>query len=122
MAEIVRLELPQDLIQQAKEIAVLTHRRVEDVLIEWIDRGAAELSIESMPDDQVLALCDLQMQPEQQEAFSHLLFCNQEGELNPAETQQLDELMQVYRRGLVQKAKALKVAVERGLRPALGHV
>jgi hypothetical protein len=28
-------------------------------------------------------------------------------------------LMQVYRGGLVRKARALKVAVERGLRPAL---
>lgn len=31
----------------------------------------------------------------------------------------LDELMHLYRRGLVRKAQALKVAVERGLRPPL---
>jgi hypothetical protein len=29
--------------------------------------------------------------------------------------------MQVYRRGLVHKARALKVAVERGLRPPLSE-
>jgi len=44
---------------------------------------------------------------------------NREGQLDNEETNQLDELMQVYRGGLVRKARALKVAVERGLRPAL---
>jgi hypothetical protein len=44
---------------------------------------------------------------------------HREGQLNDAEVRQLDELMQVYRRGLVSKARALKVAVERGLKPTL---
>jgi hypothetical protein len=44
---------------------------------------------------------------------------NREGQLDDQEANQLDELMQVYRSGLVRKARALKVAVERGLRPAL---
>ena len=119
MAEIVKLELPETLAQRAKEIAALTQRRLEDVLVEWIDQAINELPIESLPDQQVLALCDLQMEPEQQEVFSDLLARNQEGQLNDAEVNQLNELMQVYRNGLVRKARALKVAVGRGLRPAL---
>ncbi|WP_238361052.1 hypothetical protein [Iningainema tapete] len=55
------------------------------------------------------------MEPEQQEVFSELLALNREGQLNDVEVRQLDELMQVYRSGLVSKARALKVAVERGL-------
>ena len=119
MAEIVTLELPETLAQRAKEIAALTNRRIEDVLVEWIDRASTELPVESLPDDWVLALCDMQMEPEQQEALSKLLARNSEGQLNHEEANQLDEWMQVYRSGLVRKARALKVAVERGLRPAL---
>ncbi len=119
MAEIVTLQLPETLAQRAKEIAAFTHRRLEDVLVEWIDRAITELPLESLPDEQVLALCDMQMESEQQELFSELLARNQEGQLNDTEVSQLDELMQVYRHGLVRKARALKVAVERGLKPAL---
>jgi uncharacterized protein YbgA (DUF1722 family) len=61
----------------------------------------------------------MQMESEQQEALSELLEGNRERQLNNEEANQLDELMQVYRSGLVRKARALKVAVERGLRPAL---
>ncbi|MBD2129235.1 hypothetical protein NDI39_03850 [Microcoleus sp. ZQ-A2] len=119
MAEIVTLELPETLAQQARAIAALTHRRLEDVLVEWIDRAVTELPVESLPDEQVLALCDMQMESEQQEVFSDLLAHNREGQLSDTEVKQLDELMQVYRRGLVRKARAMKVAVERGLKPTL---
>ncbi|BAG02298.1 hypothetical protein [Microcystis aeruginosa] len=119
MTETVTLELPEALAEQAKQIAALTHRRLEEILVEWIDYAISELSIESLPDNQILALCDLQMEAEQQELFSSLLAQNQEGELNQAGVNQLDTLMQVYRRGLIYKARALKVAVERGLRPPL---
>lgn len=119
MAEIVTLELPEALAQQAKEIAALSHRRLEDVLVEWIDRAITDLPIESLPDEQVLVLCDIKMSPDQQTALSNLLAGNQEGQLSQAETRELDELMQIYRRGLVRKARALQVAVSRGLRPSL---
>lgn len=121
MAETVTLQLPEALAQQAREVAALTHRQLEDVLLEWINYAVGELPVESLPDKQVLALCDLQMESEQQETLSDLLARNQEGQLTQAEVSQLDTLMQVYRRGLVRKAKALKVAVGRGLRPALSE-
>ncbi len=119
MTEIVTLELSDKVAQRAKEIAALTHRQLEDVLLEWLDRAISETPVESLADEQVLALCDLQMQAEQQEIFSDLLARNREGQIDRAEACQLDELMQVYRHGLIRKAKALKVAVERGLKPAL---
>jgi len=115
MAEIITLELPEPLVQRVREIAALTHRRLEDVLVEWIDRAATDLPIENLPDDQVLALCDSQMTAEQQTLLSDLLARNQEGQLGSTETQQLDELMHIYRKGLIRKAHALQVAVNRGL-------
>ena len=99
MAEIVTLQLPTDLAQRAKEIAAVNHQQLEDLLIEFIDRAITELPVESLPDEQVLALCDMQMETEQQELFSDLLARNTEAQLNQLETQQLEQLMQVYRRG-----------------------
>ena len=119
MPEIVTLQLPEKLAQRAKEIAALTHRKLEDVLVDFIDQAIAELPMESLPNEQILALCDLQMESQQQEVFSDLLARNQEGQLNEVEAQQFSELMQIYRYGLVRKAKAFKVAVERGLIPSL---
>lgn len=119
MAEIITLELPEPLARQAKEIAALTDRRLEDVLLEWLNHAITDLPIESLPDAQVLALCDSHLSQEQQTTLSNLLFRNQEGQLHASDRQQLDELMQIYRSGLVRKARALQVAVSRGLRPPL---
>ena len=119
MAEIVTLELPEEVARRAREVAARTHRRPESVLLEWIGRVVAESPVESLPDDQVLALCDMQMDVGQQAELGDLLARNQEGLLSSAERVRLDELMQIYRRGLVRKSQAVKVAVERGLRPPL---
>lgn len=119
MSARVILELPDNVARSAKEVATRTDRRLEDVLVEWIDRVVTELPVESLPDEEVLALCDLQMTDGQQEELSNLLAHNREGELAHEQRARLDELMQVYRRGVVRKAQALKVAVERGLRPPL---
>lgn len=119
MSELVTLELPERVARSAREVATHTRRRMEDVLVEWIDGVVAELPVETLPDDQVLALCALRMDAEQQEELSDLLARNREGQLKSREHNRLDRLMRVYRRGLVRKARALKVAVERGLRPPL---
>jgi hypothetical protein len=119
MSEIVTIELPQALAEQVKEIAAQTHQRLEDVLVAWIDRAVRDLPIESLPDQQVLDLTNIEMLPDQQIALSQLLDGSREGLLNEATTLQLDQLMQIYRRGLVRKARALQVAVSRGLRPVL---
>jgi len=117
MNSTVTLELPEPLARSIQEIAARTHRRPEDILLAWIDQVVSELPVDSLSDDQVLSLCDLEMDAAQQEELSELLARNREGQLSDVEHKRLDELMQIYRRGLVRKAQALKVAVERGLRP-----
>lgn len=119
MAETVTLELPEETARRAREVADRTHRRLEDVLVQWIDQAAAEPSVEFLPDEQVLALADTQLDAEQQEELSDLLADNREGHLNEMQRVRMDELMQIYRRGLVRKAQAIRVAVQRGLRPPL---
>jgi hypothetical protein len=115
----VTVELPEELARRAQAVAAQTSRRLEDVLVEWIDRAVTEPAVESLPDDQVLRLCDAQLERNQQEELSDLLARNREGVLPNAERARLDELMGIYRRGLVRKAQALKTAVARGLKPPL---
>ena len=61
MSEMVTLELPDNVLHRAQEVAPRTHRRVEDVLVEWIDQAAAHMPVESLSDADILGLCDLQM-------------------------------------------------------------
>ncbi len=120
MSEIVTLELPEPLASSARAVARQTRRSVEAVLLDWLDRAATELPVELLPDDQLLALRDLQLGAEEQAALSALLARQREGTLTGLERTQLDHLLALYRRGLVRKAQALKVAVDRGLQPPLG--
>ena len=119
MGQTITLDLPADVAQRAAAVAQQTHRQVEDVLLEWLGRSATDVPIESLPDDQVLTLCDLEMSRSEQDELSALLDRQREGTLDDAARRRLDTLMATYRRGMVQKAQALHVAVERGLRPPL---
>jgi hypothetical protein len=78
-----------------------------------------KVPIDTLSDDEILTLCDLHLSDDEQRELSALLARQREGALDDSARRHLDELMEVYRRGMVQKAEALKVAVERGLRPPL---
>ena len=119
MSEIVTLELPDVLVQSARSVADRTHRRIEDVLVEWLGRAVTDVPIDALPDDQVLALGELQMSDTEQAELSDLLAGHCEGTLDGVERARLAALMESYRRGMVRKAQALQVAVTRGLRPPL---
>jgi hypothetical protein len=75
--------------------------------------------LELLPDAELLAVCDTQLPLEQQEELSDMLQRQREGLLRANESAHLEELMHRYRAGLVRKAQAIKVAVNRGLRPRL---
>ena len=121
MSETVTVEVPEGLLQSARAVAAQTQRRVEDVLAEWLERTAAILPIEQLSDEQVLALRDLQLPAEQQSELSELLAEHSERTLSAPERARLDVLLDLYQQGMVQKARALAVAVERGLQPPLDH-
>ena len=61
----------------------------------------------------------MQLDEQQQSTLDSLLDKQREGELTPVDSQELQFLMKLNRYGLLRKAKALKVAVERGLVPPL---
>ena len=119
MSETITPELPDSVVRQARAVAAQTQRPVEAVLVEWIDRSAAEIPIELLSDNEVLALRDQTLSSAEQATLSALLAQQREGELGASQRAQLDGLMLTYHLGMVRKAQALKVAVERGLQPPL---
>ncbi len=121
MHERLTLEVPDTLLRSARAVATQTNRRIEEVLIEWLDRAAAAVPVDQLPDDQVLALRDLQMSDAEQHELSDLLATQREGMLSQTSRRRLELLMHHYRSGMVRKAQATNVAVARGLQPPLGN-
>jgi hypothetical protein len=119
MSEVLTVELPDELARSARALAAATNRRLEDAVVDWISQAIREPAIESLSDEALLALCDATLDADRQEELSDLLERAWEVELPDQDRHRLDQLMDFYRRGLVAKARALKEAVARGLRPPL---
>lgn len=75
----------------------------------------AKLPVEELSDEEVLALTELRLTDEQQTALDNLLSRHQEGTLDTEGQRRLNELMRLYEQGLLRKAQALRVAVQREL-------
>ncbi len=70
MSETITLEIPEELARRARALAAATHRRLEDVVVDWHRRAVDEPAVESLPDDRLLALCDATLGAEDQRAGS----------------------------------------------------
>ena len=119
MSEQITIEVSEQVVRHAAQVAAQTQRRVEDVLAAWLESVIAELPVEELSDAEVLVLTDMQFTDEQQATLSDLLEQRQEGQLDVEGQRHLDELMRLYEHGLLCKAQALRVAVQRGLREPL---
>ncbi len=53
MNETITLQLPERVTVTARQVAKRTKRRLEDVLLDWLDRSAEDLPVEMLPDEQV---------------------------------------------------------------------
>lgn len=127
MSTQVTVTLPDDVYRRAEHLAQLTSRDVAEILADTIELSLSPLGVSpepvrpvtELPDEEVLALTELQMDPAQDRRLSALLDKQQAGELTEAEHTELLALMQVYQEGLLRKAQALREAVRRGLREPL---
>ena len=119
MSEVLTVEIPDELARQVRAIAAATSRPIEDVVVECLGRAIAEPTVKSLSDDELLQLCESQIDRSKQDELSELLALGREGQLQDHERGKLDALMVNYRRGLVCKAQAWKEAVARGLKPPL---
>lgn len=115
MSQQITIEVSEQVVRQATQVATQTERSVEEVLASWLESVVTELPIEELPDAAVLALTELQLTNEQQATLSELLAQNGEGTLDAEGQKQLDDLMRLYEHGLLRKSQALRVAVQREL-------
>jgi hypothetical protein len=117
----VQVEVPVDLFVRAKAYAERKKRDVESVLVDWMRNGEPDVPVDTMSDEDVLGLVDTTMDEDQQEEMSNLLAQQREREITAEGRVRLDELLNIYRHGTVRKSEALRVAVERGLRPPMQY-
>jgi hypothetical protein len=115
MSQQITIEVSEQVVRQATQVAAQTERSVEEVLASWLESIVTELPVEELSNAEVLALTELQLTNEQQATLSDLLEQNQEGMLEAEGQKQLDELMRLYEHGLLRKSQALRVAVQREL-------
>lgn len=127
MSAQITVTLPDDVYQRVERLALLTHRAVADVLTDTIAIAVPSLtpsaeqvdSFARLSDQEVLALTDLKLEPDQDQRLSDLLQQQQTSTLTEQERIELARLMDRYQTGLLHKAYALREAVRRGLREPL---
>jgi len=119
MAEQITIQVSDSVERCAAHVATQGQRRIEEVLSDWLDYVISELPVDMLPDEEILVLTALQLTPEQQATLDALLVKNREDTLDVEERRRLDEMMRIYEHGLLRKAQALRVSVQRGLREPL---
>ena len=122
----VTLELPDEVLNRAERLAVLTHRDVADVLAEAVsavlppvDVTAEEAEISKLSDAAVLRLADASFFASEEDRLSLLLDKQQSGTLTHGERLDLLSLIRIYEASWLRQAEALAEAVRRGLREPL---
>ncbi|OCQ99820.1 hypothetical protein BCD64_01680 [Nostoc sp. MBR 210] len=123
MSTQITITLPDEIYQHAERFAKLANRDVASILADTIQLSIPSVRAEVnnlepvsvLANEQVLALTELQMEPEQDSRLSELLERQQAGTITDNERPELQNLMQIYQEGLLRKATALNEAVKRGL-------
>jgi len=116
------LQLRDDIARQATTLAALQGKAVEDYVAGVIEQQLSADPNESLrrmqglSDEDVLALADLKLAPDEDCRLSELLELNGEGRLCPAENEELDALMRLCEEGMLKKSLGWAEAVRRGLR------
>ena len=116
MNNTVTIQVSEPVARFAAQLATKKHQPYEQVLSQLLDET---VPVEILPDQQLLALSEAKLPEEQDERLSELLAQQRETLLDEAGRQELNDLMRLYEHGLLRKAQALRVAVERGLREPL---
>ena len=119
MSQQITIQVSEQVARHAARVAARTHRSIEEVLAAWLESVITERPVEDLSDEEVLALTELQLTDEKEATLSRLLEQHREATLDAEGQRQLDELMRLYEHGLLRKAQALRIAVQRGLREPL---
>lgn len=122
MAISITLTLPDEIFNLAQSLAHSINRDLNDILVEAIAfsislnyQGEKISSLNSLSDEEIIKLTQLQMASEQDQRLSELLNQQQERDLSTFENRELWSLMQIYQINLLKKSQGLNEAVKRGL-------
>lgn len=123
----VTLTLSEDTYHRVEHLARLLGDDFGEFMSETVDNSLQPLTalvesftpVESLSDEEVMAVADLQVSPEQSARFGILLDRQQAGILTNTERPELWTLMRVYQLAQLRKSEGLREAVQRGLRGPL---
>jgi hypothetical protein len=117
----VTISLPEKVFANLSNEADKTHRRIDEVIAEKIERDFAidadelEKQIAVCSDQEVLELAEIKMPTEKDERLSRLLDKQTEENLSGDEQKELWQLMDLTRFTTLKKAYALREISRRGL-------
>ena len=123
----VTLNLPESVYYQAQQLAQLRCQGITQLLSETLTfllpPNPPDLTlpdyITQASDTELLNLTQIDLPPGQDQRLSTLLDRQQTVPLTTTEQSELNQLLEEYQQGLLQKAQALNAAVQRGIIPPL---
>ena len=117
----VTISLPDKVFANLERAANKSHRRIDEVIVEKIERDFAidaeelENQIAVCSDKEVLELAEIKMPPKEDERLSYLLNKQNEGSLSDDEQKEMWQLMETGRLATLKKAYASREIARRGL-------
>lgn len=115
MAYRLLVEIEEAVLQRARVLARRFGCDIEDVLSEWVGDYADHMPVDLLPNEEILMLCEYEVNPSHAYELRYLLDSYRERALSDQENTRLDDLLATYRRALVRKSQAIQVAQTRGL-------
>jgi hypothetical protein len=107
MAEQVTLNLPDRLAQQVRAVADSTQRGLEEVLLEWIDRGISEERSSEQSEVELLKQVNLGFSADWWERYRQLIVERQAETINEIDLAQLVAMSESIELANVGRIKAL---------------
>lgn len=112
MSTEITITLPDEVYQRAERFARLANRDISSISADTIQLSIPPVSrnvldlepVANLSDDQVLALTELQMEPDQDARLTKLLDRQQSGLLTEGDRLELQTLMQIYSGGATAKS------------------
>ena len=115
----ITLTLPESVYQNFTTLAKREHRRIEDVIADRLQdempSADREEAVSSWCDEDVLALANLKIPPEQADRMSVLLDRQQAGSITNVEKSELEIYIEIYNNANFRKARGIVESVRRGL-------
>lgn len=117
----ITISLPEKVFANVANVANKTHRRIDEVIVEKIERDFAfeiedlEKQIAACYDSEIIKLSKVQMPEKQDKRLSFLLQKQGEKDLTKAEQNELWKLMELNRLTTLKKAFAMREVSRRGL-------